>query len=249
MSDFHTRRTVYGACGRYWAKAPDMVNEGLITASNIHPCGTCLKVKSSSTSNEVNVLVVDRGGRQGGGVQGLALSLKAISTLDKDWERFANTGCSWQKVEVTECKETRKPDRPRPSPTSSTETTANEGGTPVVQPPARTTTRKTGSGKCSMRPYHNQKTVYGACGRYWAVDPDDVNDGYITASKEFPCGTCLEVKSTDTGLSTNVLVVDAGGTKGLDLSQQAINAIDIEWYKAGNTPCSYKVVDASECQQ
>ena len=31
--------------------------------------------------------------------------------------------------------------------------------------------------------------------------------------------------------------------------QQAINAIDIEWYKAGNTPCSYKVVDASECQQ
>lgn len=43
--------------------------------------------------------------------QGLALSLKAISTLDKDWERFANTGCSWQKVEVTECKETRKPDR------------------------------------------------------------------------------------------------------------------------------------------
>ena len=30
----------------------------------------------------------------------------------------------------------------------------------------------------------------------------------------------FQVKSTDTGLSTNVLVVDAGGTKGLDLSQQ-----------------------------
>ena len=44
MTPFHTRRTVYGACGRFWAKAPDTVNEGLITASNIHPCGTCLKV-------------------------------------------------------------------------------------------------------------------------------------------------------------------------------------------------------------
>ena len=59
----------------------------------------------------------------------------------------------------------------------------------------------------------------------------------------------FQVKSTDTGLSTNVLVVDAGGTKGLDLNQPAINAIDIEWYKAGNTPCAYKVVDASKCQQ
>ena len=33
--------------------------------------------------------------------------------------------------------------------------------------------------------------------RYWAVDPDDVNGGYITASTEFPCGTCLEVSETE----------------------------------------------------
>ena len=43
--------------------------------------------------------------------QGLALSLKAISTLDKDWEIFHNTGCSWQRVNVAECGEARKPDR------------------------------------------------------------------------------------------------------------------------------------------
>ena len=43
--------------------------------------------------------------------QGLALSLKAISTLDNDWERFANTGCSWQRVDVAECGETKKPNR------------------------------------------------------------------------------------------------------------------------------------------
>ena len=34
--------------------------------------------------------------------------------------------------------------------------------------------------------------------RYWALDPDDVNAGYITASKEFPCGTCLEVGDAGT---------------------------------------------------
>ena len=57
------------------------------------------------------------------------------------------------------------------------------------------------------------------------------------------------MKSTETGLSTHVLVVDAGGARGLDLSQPAINAIDIEWYRAGNTPCTYRVVDASMCRQ
>ena len=43
--------------------------------------------------------------------QGLALSMKAISTLDKDWARFANTGCSWRRVDVKECGENRRPDR------------------------------------------------------------------------------------------------------------------------------------------
>ena len=62
-------------------------------------------------------------------------------------------------------------------------------------------------------------------------------------------GQNVQVKSTETGLSTHVLVVDAGGAKGLDLSQPAINAIDIEWYRAGNTPCTYRVAGASECQQ
>lgn len=58
MTPFHTRRTVYGACGRFWAKAPDTVNEGLITASNIHPCGTCLKVSGVQLTSGILGVVI-----------------------------------------------------------------------------------------------------------------------------------------------------------------------------------------------
>ena len=38
-----------------------------------------------------------------------------------------------------------------------------------------------------------QKTVYGACDKYWAQPPDSVNGGFITASNYLPCGTCVKV--------------------------------------------------------
>ena len=38
-----------------------------------------------------------------------------------------------------------------------------------------------------------------------------------------------------------------GSGEGLDLSQPAINAIDNEWFKAGNTPCFWVPADPSKC--
>ena len=50
-----------------------------------------------------------------------------------------------------------------------------------------------------------------------------------------------------TGRSSFLLVADQGSGDGLDLSQTAINAIDNEWFKAGNTPCFWVPTDPSKC--
>ncbi|KMS93528.1 hypothetical protein BVRB_030570, partial [Beta vulgaris subsp. vulgaris] len=57
-----------------------------------------------------------------------------------------------------------------------------------------------------------------------------------------------KVTSSKTSKSTHVLVVDRGGAMGLDLSQNAIQAIDPDWAVAGNTPCEWQVVASSNCQ-
>ena len=53
--------------------------------------------------------------------------------------------------------------------------------------------------------------------------------------------------SVPTGRSSFLLVVDQGSGDGLELSQPAINAIDNEWFKAGNTPCFWVPTDPSKC--
>ena len=53
--------------------------------------------------------------------------------------------------------------------------------------------------------------------------------------------------SVATGRSAFLLVADQGSGEGLDLSQPAINAIDAEWFRAGNTPCFWVPADPSRC--
>ena len=50
-----------------------------------------------------------------------------------------------------------------------------------------------------------------------------------------------------TGRSAFLLVADQGSGDGLDLSQPAINAVDAEWFRAGNTPCFWVPADPSRC--
>ena len=101
------------------------------------------------------------------------------------------------------------------------------------------------AGQCQRRVHH----------RLQLLALRDMREGHQVREilfLEFHRGTLNSTKdflhcSVATGRSAFLLVADQGSGDGLDLSQPAINAVDAEWFRAGNTPCFWVPADPSRC--